>query len=91
MAKITRSQAEQIENAYKDMCNISMQYPYVYSTETVNGTIYAVVEYSNTVNVYVSTKELSVRINNIIHCEIYDDVLIIEGTEGYARFDISDD
>ena len=91
MAKISKSQAEQITNAYKEIRDISAQYPTVNASESVNDTIYATIEYFRTINVYVNMDGLVTRINDITRCTISDETLIIEGSGGYARFDISDE
>ena len=89
MAKITRSQAEQIVNAYREVRDISAQHPDVSVSKPIRGGVSCVVEYWNTIYIYVSVTDMCVRINDVARCDIdCDNVLVIEGTRGYARFDI---
>ena len=92
MAKITRSQAEQITSAYENMSDISVQYPTVNANESVSdNTMFAYVECFRGINIFINIDGMKVRVNRVHHCESDDNQLTIEGINGYIVIEISDD
>ena len=94
MAKITRSQAEQIETAYNEIRDISAQYPDVFvrkhSDDTYNPMTTA--EYNDgNIQMYVDLDGVRVTMRNVNFCRIKDDGLMIGGTGGLITVDISDE
>ena len=94
MAKITRSQAEQIKNAFNEISQISAQFPNVFARKHSDDSYYplATVEYNNEgIQVYVHLDGAKVVMKNVTYCLITNDGLGISGTGGLLTIDISDE
>ena len=94
MAKITRSQAEQIENAYTEISQISAQFPNVFARKHSDESYYpmATVEYNKDgIQMYVHLDGVRATMKNVNYCRINNDELIIGGTGGLITVDISDE
>ena len=94
MARITRSQAEQIVNAYSEISQISAQFPGVFARKHSDESYYpmATVEYnSDGIQVYVHLDAVKVVMKNVDYCLITNDGLAISGTGGLLTVDISDE
>ena len=94
MAKITRSQAEQIVNAYTEISQISAQFPNVFARKHSDDSYYpiATVEYnSDGVEMYVHLDGVRVTMKNVSYCLINNVGLIISGSGGLLTIDISDE
>ena len=94
MAKITRSQAEQITNAYKEVREISEIYTDIFVRKHSDDSYYpiATVEYNNDgIQMYVHLDGVRATMRNVNYCLINNDGLIISGSGGLLTFDISDE
>ena len=94
MAKITRSQAEQITNAFNEISQISAQFPNVFARKHSDDSYYplATVEYNNDgLQMYVHLDGVKVVMKNVNYCVISNDGLAISGTGGLLTVDISDE
>ena len=94
MAKITRSQAEQITNAYNEISQISAQFPNVFARKHSDDSYYpiATVEYNNDgIQMYVHLDGVRATMKNVSYCLINNDGLVISGSGGLVTVDISDE
>ena len=94
MAKITRSQAEQIVNAYSEISQISAQFPNVFACKHSDDSYYplATVECdTDGIQMFVHMDGERVKIRNVSYCIINSDGLIISGSGGLLTVDISDE
>ena len=94
MAKITKSQADQIVTAYTEISQTSAQFPGVfarkYSDDSYNPL--ATVEYSaDGIQVYVHLDGVRVVMKNVDYCLVTNDGLGISGSGGLLTIDISDE
>ena len=94
MATITMSQAKEIETAYKEVREISEQYPDVFARKHSDNSYYpiATVEYNNDgIQMYVHLDGVRATIRNVSYCLINNDGLIISGSGGLITVTISDE
>ena len=94
MAKITRSQAEQIENAYKEVRDISEQYPDVEISKCIKEDCYtlASIKYHyGDIEIFLSLDGVSSTIYYISYCQIVGNTLSIGGAGGCVDVLIIDD
>ena len=94
MAKITRSQAEQIVNAFNEISQISAQFPNVFARKHSDDSYYpmATVEHNTDgIQMFVHLDGVRATIKNVSYCIINGDGLIISGSGGLLTVDISDE
>ena len=94
MAKITRSQAKEIQNTYSDISQISAQFPGVFAREHSDDSYYplATVEYNGEgVQMYVHLDGVRVVMKNVDYCLVNTDGLAISGPGGLLTIEISDE
>ena len=94
MAKITRSQAEQIVNAYSEISQVSAQFPNVFARKHSDDSYYplATVEYnSDGIQLYLHLDGVRVIMKNVDYCLITNDGLGISRKGGLVTVDISDE
>ena len=85
MAKITRSQAEQIETAFKEISQISAKYPDVEVSKCIKKDCYTLanVKYQyGDVEIFLSLDGISTTIYYISYCAIMGNTLSIGGSGG---------
>ena len=94
MAKITRSQAEQIENAYKEVREISEIYSDVEVSKCIKEDCYTLanVKYKyGDIEIFISLNGVSATIYYISYCTIMGNTLSIGGSGGCVDVLIIDD
>ena len=94
MAKITRNQAEQIENAYKEVCEISAQYTDVEVSKCIKEDCYtlASVKYQyGDIEIFLTLDGISTTIHYISYCTVVGNALSIGGSGGCVDVIIIDD
>lgn len=94
MAKITRSQAEQIENAYKEICEISEIYTDVEVSKCIKEEYYSLANVSyeqGDISIFLIFDGTSITIQYTSYCHIVGNVLSIVGSGGCVDVIIIDD
>ena len=94
MAKITRSQAEQIVNAHKEVCDISEIYSDVEVSKCIKKdcfTLAAVKYQCGDVEIFLSLDGVSTTIYYVSYCEIVGNILSINVSGGCVDVIIIDE